>query len=807
MGTKTFKSHMIQKHDIASNWALSNFIPMKGELVVYDIDDTYSYERFKIGDGVTTAHNLPFVTDSIADSIDACKDLIGDTSVSAQISDAINGITLSNFGVAATSTELNKLNGMTATTTELNYVDGVTSNIQTQLNGKAASDHTHSSYVNQNAFSNVKVGATTVAADTATDTLTLVGSNVTLTPDATNDKVTIGITKDNVVAALGYTPPTTNTTYSAAGSSLGLVKSGGDVTISSGVITVNDDSHNHTVSNIDGLQATLDLIGDVSVSEQISEAFDGAITGLSISGKTITYTKGDGTSGTLTTQDTNTVYTHPTTSGNKHIPSGGSSGQILRWSADGTAAWGEDNNTTYSTFVKSGSGAKAGLVPAPSTTAGTTKYLREDGTWTAPPNTTYSAATQSAQGLMSAADKTKLDGIATGANKTTVDSALSSTSTNPVQNKVVNTAISNLNTLVGDTSVSTQITNAMKNAITGMSVSGKTITYTKGDGTSGTITTQDTNTTYSNMTGATSSAAGQAGLVPAPAAGKQTSFLRGDGTWVVPTNTTYSAATTSAAGLMSAADKTKLDGIATGANKITVDSALSSTSTNPVQNKAVQAAISNLSALVGDEAVAEQISTAIANKSDSGHTHDGRYYTESEIDTKLSGKANSSHGNHVPTVETANNAKFLRNDNTWQTVTPANIGAAAASHGTHVSYSTIAPVMDGTASVGSASTVARSDHKHPTDTSRASASSVTALQSLVGDTAVSTQIASATSSLVKTVNGITPDTNGNVSVQAGVTSVNGKTGAVTINRESLLMIASATEPTSPTTGMIWFDIS
>lgn len=44
-----------------------------------------------------------------------------------------------------------------------------------------------------------------------------------------------------------------------------------------------------------------------------------------------------------------------------------------------------------------------------------------------------------------------------------------------------------------------------------------------------------------NMTGATSSAAGTAGYVPAPAAGKQTSFLRGDGTWVVPTNTTYTA--------------------------------------------------------------------------------------------------------------------------------------------------------------------------------------------------------------------------------------------------------------------------
>lgn len=52
-------------------------------------------------------------------------------------------------------------------------------------------------------------------------------------------------------------------------------------------------------------------------------------------------------------------------------------------------------------------------------------------------------------------------------------------------------------------------------------------------------------------------------------------------------------------------------------------------------------------------------------------------------------------------------------------------GKAASSHGTHVSYSTTAPVMDGTASVGSASTVARSDHKHPTDTSRAAASDLT----------------------------------------------------------------------------------
>lgn len=48
-----------------------------------------------------------------------------------------------------------------------------------------------------------------------------------------------------------------------------------------------------------------------------------------------------------------------------------------------------------------------------------------------------SAATQSAPGLMSAADKKKLDGIAAGANKTVVDAALNDTSANPVQGKII----------------------------------------------------------------------------------------------------------------------------------------------------------------------------------------------------------------------------------------------------------------------------------------------------------------------------------------------------------------------------------
>ena len=58
-----------------------------------------------------------------------------------------------------------------------------------------------------------------------------------------------------------------------------------------------------------------------------------------------------------------------------------------------------------------------------------------------------------------------------------------------------------------------------------------------------------TDHTYGNMKGATSSSAGSAGLVPAPNIGEQLKFLRADGTWVIPTNTTYSVGTSSYLGI------------------------------------------------------------------------------------------------------------------------------------------------------------------------------------------------------------------------------------------------------------------
>lgn len=104
-------------------------------------------------------------------------------------------------------------------------------------------------------------------------------------------------------------------------------------------------------------------------------------------------------------------------------------------------------------------------------------------------------------------------------------------------------------------------------------------------------------------------------------------------------------ATTSANGLMSKEDKSKLNGIATEANKTVVDSSLSSSSTNPVQNKVVKDALDGKANVQHNHTFATivNLQSTLNSKSETGHTHDDRYYTETEINTKLNGKANTSH--------------------------------------------------------------------------------------------------------------------------------------------------------------------
>ena len=59
---KQINGRLQQKHDIEANWNKAvNFIPLLGELILYDPDETYSYTRFKVGDGIKVAKDLPFV--------------------------------------------------------------------------------------------------------------------------------------------------------------------------------------------------------------------------------------------------------------------------------------------------------------------------------------------------------------------------------------------------------------------------------------------------------------------------------------------------------------------------------------------------------------------------------------------------------------------------------------------------------------------------------------------------------------------------------------------------------------------------
>lgn len=110
-------------------------------------------------------------------------------------------------------------------------------------------------------------------------------------------------------------------------------------------------------------------------------------------------------------------------------------------------------------------------------------------------------------------------------------------------------------------------------------------------------------------------------------------------------NHSHDSASSSANGFLSKEDKSKLDGIATEANKTVVDSSLSSSSTNPVQNKVVNSALNGKANSSHSHSISNitNLQSALDSKSETGHTHDDRYYTETEMNTKLNGKANSSH--------------------------------------------------------------------------------------------------------------------------------------------------------------------
>ena len=261
-------------------------------------------------------------------------------------------------------------------------------------------------------------------------------------------------------------------------------------------------------------------------------------------------------------------------------------------------------------------------------------------------NHTHTTATVSANGLMSKEDKSKLDGIATEANKTVIDSSLSSSSTNPVQNKIVNSALNgkanSSHTHMGreiypDFSVNSNgASTTAYRKILRITINSRycdePITFNLSQRNeamhnrvhikfkSSTDTDPDLQSFYIE------------GIKSMPL------YLYKESTskWILLSKEVNNYDYVSISDLLltnrnrdyftftplnEQVTTLPTTNIYTAMN--TVDSSLSSTSANPVQNKV--------------------ITNALNGKANSTHTHDDRYYTETEINTKLNGKADTSH--------------------------------------------------------------------------------------------------------------------------------------------------------------------
>ena len=232
------KIYIAQDTNKTYRWSGSTYVEISPSLALGETSSTaYRGDRGKVAyDHSQTAHAPSSAQANVIETIKVNNTALTPTNKAVNITVPTVGngtITIKQAGTTKGTFTTNQSGNTTIELADNNtwrdVVDNLTSTDATKslsanqgkvlkglVDGKAAASHTHSAYVNQNAFSNVVVGSTTVAADTATDTLTLVaGSNITITPDATNDKITIAA-KDTTYSSM------TGATSSAAGTS-GLV--------------------------------------------------------------------------------------------------------------------------------------------------------------------------------------------------------------------------------------------------------------------------------------------------------------------------------------------------------------------------------------------------------------------------------------------------------------------------------------------------------------------------------------------------------------------------------------------------------
>ena len=478
-------------------------------------------------------------------------------------------------------------------------------------NWNAAKTHAASAHapadaeVNQNAFSNVVVGSTTIAADSKTDTLTFAaGRNITLTPDANNDKITVSLT-DKCTTITDWNLATANGWYMGRGADnspselvdwwYGLVIAYSTMFVrqilyrfatDNNVSGNNSDRYERIMQN--GVWGTW-----VNTSVKAAVPADAKFTDTTYSNATTT------TAGLMSANDklkldyTNIAYgtcsTAAATSA-KVITLSGNTKWTLQKGSVVIVKFTNTNTASSVTLNVNNTGAKRIWVNNAVYTGTSAQYCGYanrnliyvyDGTYWVwifggyDSNTTYSNATLGqGYGTCTTAEATTAKVVTLSSYNLVVGGIVAVKFTYAVPaNSTMNinsrgakaiyyrgAAISAGIIKAGDIGVfiynGTQyhLLSVDRND-SSQSVGNGTITITQNGTAKGTFTTNqsgnttialtDNNTTYSNMAAATASAAGKAGLVPAPSAGAQAKYLRGDGTWQVPTNTTYSAAGTS----------------------------------------------------------------------------------------------------------------------------------------------------------------------------------------------------------------------------------------------------------------------
>lgn len=576
MASNTLQTRLKIKRDTLTNWLKSQFETgtasqylLSGEIAIVEVSSNDI--RFKVGDGTHKFSDLPYASDPdvVGDYVPTTRTVNGHA-LSADVTVTKTDLGLSNVENKSSATirgELTKTN----VTTALGY---------TPL--ESATD-------TKTTVSYVTTGTPTISTTGKTGTVTfgsaaakLVDTSIGAASTSANLPTSAAVA--SFVEGKGYKTTDTNTTYtltqdSSDGHKLTFTPSSGTAT----TITIPD--NNTTYSAGTGISFSGTTINNSGVRSIASGSTNGTISVNTNGASAEVSVKGLGSAA----YTASTAYTPAAHASNTSNPHSVTAAQI---SAIATSARGVANGVA--------SLDANGLVPSSQLPSYVDDVLEYDKKADFP--------TDGETGKIYVDKATNLTWRWGGTAYTEISPsiALGTTSSTAFAGDKGQTAYTHAVTNKGSAFASglykittnseghvTAATAVQKSDITALGIPGENSTYTLAGLMGSTAVgskshpiywngSKFTNTDYSleksvpstaifaNMGAATASAAGTAGYVPAPAAGKQNSFLRGDGTWVVPTNTTYANGTGITIGTGNAINHT---------NSITAKTAYGSTAT------------------------------------------------------------------------------------------------------------------------------------------------------------------------------------------------------------------------------------